>query len=655
MPGLKQVAVINERVRVPMRDGVQLSVHIHRPDTREKCPALMQYTPYRKPPLRKSHPFAEQGYAVVVFDVRGTGDSGGCTTGVYTADERQDGYDMVEWIAAQPWCNGNVGMWGLSYGAVVSLQVAMQAPPHLKAIIVRSGTDDIYTEWTNPGGSPRPFMYQCYSPLMAALNFSPPNPEECGDQWAEIWREHLEKNVPWSIGFITNLLDGPYWRERSLRPGYDRIQCPVFVIEGWADWYHTPLLRVFANLKVPKRALIGPWSHLWPEEGVPGPRIDGHRECCRWFDHWLKGIDTGMMKEPPVTIFVREYIQPATILIEDKGRFRAENEWPPARAVSTPMYFHAGGELKNTPSSVPNPQSDLHEYDPTIGLTTGLHGGGPFAPSWVMPLDQRMDEVHSLTYTTEPLTGDIEVTGHPRAVLHIASTADITLFFVKLCDVAPDGTSALVTKGCLNAAHRESHVTPSLLEPGRIYELTIDLLTCAYRFRAGHRIRVTIASGDLQNVWPTPKSCQNTIYRDARHPSRIILPVVPIQNPPLPAPNLLPGKNPLPKLADLRPPEYSITHDLIRETASVKYRGEFGAGVNTAEFEVSRRNPARATVKAGMVNTCQQAGRTIVVETQCITSSDEQAFHQTLEVEIQMDGKRHWNKSWAVSVSRKFC
>ena len=195
---------------------------------------------------------AERGYAVVQYDVRGTGSSSGFSTDIYSPEERQDGYDMVAWIAAQPWCTGAVGMIGKSYGAVVQWQVAVQQPPALKAIVVRSANDDVYTEFTNPGGCIRPWMFEYYAPLMNALNFAPPDPALVGDRLAAIWAERLERSAPWSLGYIRNTLHGPYWRDQSLAPGYDRVQCAVLLIEGWADWYATEELRAFQRLTAPE-------------------------------------------------------------------------------------------------------------------------------------------------------------------------------------------------------------------------------------------------------------------------------------------------------------------------------------------------------------------------------------------------------------------
>lgn len=650
----KPYPVKSEIIHVPMRDGVKLSVHVHRPDVKGPFPAILSYTPYRKSPLGAPPPIVPHGYATVSFDIRGTGNSEGTNDSIYSAAERQDGYDMVEWAAAQPWCNGNVGMWGISFGAVVSLQMAMAAPPHLKAIIARSGTDDPYTEWTNPGGSPRPYMYENYSTIMTARNFSPPDPGEVGERWAEMWAERLEKNVPWGIPFIQNLEDGPFWRERSLRDNYDRVKCAVFVVGGWADWYHTPLLRTFANLNVPKRALIGPWGHLFPDGGIPGPRINWLPEALKWFDYWLKGIDTGVMNEPPVTLFVREYSKPATIIMEDKGTFRCENEWPIARAKDTPMYFGERGRLsQQTCEEGEQDEYDILEYDARVGGCAGMHGGGPSSINWFMPLDQRPDEAHSLTYTTQPLEEDVEVTGLPRTILHFSSTARITLFVVKLCDVAPDGTSALVTKGYLNVAHRESHRNPSYIEPGKFYEIEIELLTCAYRFRKGHRIRVDIANSDFLNVWPTPEPCTNNIYHSAMRPSCIVLPIVPPRGTEeLSEPDLGLSPHPPARRENLTPPKFSVNRDIINDTATVAYEMP---DTHAASFTVSAPNPAQAVVEATAQFVCDYQGQHIVVGSQCVTSSDDQTFCHAVEVEITVDGKRHFNKSWKESVPRRFC
>ena len=431
-----------------MRDGVELNVRVTRPNVPGRFPGVREYHPYRRltvalPDYRDEYPpvvpyLAEHGYAVVQYDVRGTGSSSGFSTDIYSPEERQDGYDMITWTAAQPWCTGAVGMIGKSYGAVVQWQVAVQQPPALKAIVVRSANDDVYRGFSNPGGCIRPWMFEYYAPLMNALNFAPPDPALVGERWAAIWSERLEKSAPWSLGYIRNTLHGPYWRDQSLAPGYHRVQCAVLLIEGWADWYATEELRAFQQLSAPKKVLIGPWGHYYAEEkeAFPGPRIDTRPEYQKWFDHWLKGIDNAVMQEPPVTVFVRGWQAPSLLCLEDAGTWRSEAAWPPERVRPTAMYLAEGGKLAD---GAGNAGSDSCEHRPSVGITTGRRGLGSTTP-WAMPIDQRLDEAYSLLFDAPQLGQPLELLGQPEAVLYISSTAEVAYFHMKLCDVSPDGT-----------------------------------------------------------------------------------------------------------------------------------------------------------------------------------------------------------------------
>lgn len=644
-------------VRVRMRDGVELAVRITRPDAEGRFPAVMSYNPYRSlTSLKVSYSdddysnsldapayLAKRGYISVNYDVRGTGASGGSTTDMYSDAERRDGYDMIEWIATQPWSTGNVGMWGLSYSGVVAWQVAAMAPPHLKAIIVGSGTDDPYQDWMYPGGAPRSFLvFGAFAAAMAALNFAPPDPQTTGEKWSEIWAEHLKDNVPWSIAFLKHQTDGKYWQARSLRPDYNRIKCAVFVISGWADWYPTAMLRAFSNLKVPKRALIGPWGHSWPEDAHPGPRIDARDEYVRWFDQFLKETDTGVLDEPPITIFVKKHRTPTPDYTEEPGFWRYENEWPLARVHTTAMYLASEGRLESEQPRNAQAERDTYVYKASVGAMSGLLGSLP-------ALDQRPDEAFSMNYSTAPLERDLEVTGNPSATLFISSTAEVAYFHVRLSDVAPDGTSSLVSQGGLNATHRESHAHPLPLKAGETYEIKIDLQSISHIFPAGHRIRVSVSSADFQNAWPTPTPALNSLLRSMDFPSRIVLPIVPPRASPLPEPQLLPSPNTLPATFAQQGHEYSITYDLLNQKTTLSA----GSGLNRTTYTVSDLTPAEAVIRSTYEYTVLQVEGEIKVLASTVTASDANVFRHSVQVQVTMNGKRHFDNSWTLSVPRK--
>jgi hypothetical protein len=665
MPTSYENQVRVDYVRVPMRDGVELCAKLTRPAAAGSFPAIMEYNPYRRlrkplPDYRDEYPpavpyLAAHGYAIVQFDVRGTGNSGGWTADIYNDEERQDAYDMVGWIAAQPWCSGNVGMIGKSYSAVVQWQVAVQNPPALKAIIVRSANDDVYTEWVYPGGCLRPYMFDSYSANMNTWNFAPPDPDVVGEQWEALWRVRLGKNAPWGIGYISNPLQGPYWQDRSLSADYERVKCAVFVIGGWSDCYPTALLRAYENLKCPKKAIVGPWGHWYGEESVavPGPRVDTRPIYRRWFDRWLKEIDNGVMEEPPVTLFVRRYSPPTPRMpLEEPGEWRNESKWPIARRQDRVLYL---GDTSLDESAAEESCSDELRYRAGAGISSGIHWGGGVLP-WGMSLDQRLDDANSVVFTSAPLEGELEVTGTPIAKLFVSSTARVAYFRVKLIDVAPDGAAKLVRYGGLNATHRDSHAQPTPLAHGEIYELEIPLKSTSYVFERGHRLRVSIAGADFQNAWPTAEAGVHSIHRGGDHASHIILPIIPRQSPLLPLSDLqaLPPADPEQLL---KPTEYSITKDLGEDTTAVRLHVESGDADNRLElssaFTVSDQSPADAVLEAEGHYRVRRAEYDVEVHSIESTRSDADAFHHTVRIRITRDGETCFEKDWTVAVPRE--
>jgi len=414
---------------------------------------------------------------------------------------------VIEWLAAQPWSTGAVGMYGTSYSGFNSLQVAAERPPALKAIVAIYATDDRYTDDVHyVGGALRLLDLVDYPLYMVALNALPPVPALAGPGWRERWRERVEGLEPWLLRWLQEQVDGPYWRHGSLRPAYERIVCPTMIVAGWADGYRNATFRVLEGLRAPSRLLLGPWSHMATDSSVPGPRVDLVPEMVRWWDRWLRGRRNGVDGQAPVTVFVRHATRPAPDLAEVAGVWRDEPAWPPERAAELALPLGTG--------------RDHLDVRPDVGAAAWIDCAGhlPFG----QPDDQRADDAWSLTFDW-PLDREVEVLGHPRLQVGVAASAPVAFLSAKLCDVFPDGTSALVARGFLNLTHRRSHAEPEPLEPGETERVELELHATSWVFPTGHRLRLSLAGADWPNAVPPPAPVVLTVERDG---SVLTLPVL---------------------------------------------------------------------------------------------------------------------------------
>jgi uncharacterized protein len=349
-------------------------------------------------------------------------------------------------------------------------------------------------------------------------------------------------------------------------------------------------------------------------------------------------------------VFVRGWQQPSLLCLEDAGTWRNEAAWPPARVRPTAMFLSGGGRLADAADDA---GSDSYRYRPSVGITTGRRGLGSTTP-WAMPIDQRLDEAFSLLFTTEPLREKLELLGEPVAVLHASSTAEVAYFHVKLCDIAEDGTSRLITDGGLLATHRNSHDAPERLTPGEVYPLRILLRHCAYAVEAGHRLRVAIASAEFQNAWPTGKAAVNTIHRGGGHPSHIALPVAPADLHPLAPPVFVPSPHELPTAETLARPDYRFELDLVGDTVTCSLRAPDGGRTSSrSRYTVSNRHPARTVIASSATHVAVHPTLDIRVEATCQTSSDEESYTHLSQVRITVGGTEHFSKSWSESVPRR--
>ncbi|MGH2522174.1 MAG: CocE/NonD family hydrolase, partial [Anaerolineales bacterium] len=460
-----------------------------------------------------------------------------------------------------------------------------------------------------------------------------------------------------------------YWRPGSVRDFPERIKCPAFLIGGWRDGYPNPPLRLYQALvetfrrnvstdkRPPYKILIGPWNHAYPDAGIPGPRIDHLREVVRWLDYWCKGKDTGIMDEPPITVYMQHYQKPIVDRLDTLGEWRSEIGWPPPGATEKVLHLSENNSLSN---QQPGEGSDSFEYNPTVGVAGGLWSGGI---QFGLPGDQRPDEAYSLVYTTPPLEEDLYILGWPRAVLHISSSASVIGFAASLCDVAPDGTSHLVAKGMLNATRRGSLTNPQLLITNQIYELNIQIDCTAWKFAQGHRLRLSIASADWPNVWPTPELATNHVYRGPGRPSRLVLPAVPAQGS-APAPEFRPSAKVLsPHSAAPQPPTWEVTREVLTGRTMVRVRvpAEFRVNNSTviqrewaSACQLDPRDPAHASARGWHV--CRVVKPNQVVQGRCeaLLQSTATHFHLTIDLDVRTFGDMpHFTKRWVESIPRQ--
>lgn len=661
-------------IMIPTRDGTRLAAALFQPVTDDKVPAVVEYTPYRKDDLRGAtrdygHFYlAARGIASVMLDVRGTGGSEGSVIDEYQyPQEQEDGYDALEWLARQAWCNGRTGLWGQSYAGFNALQVAELRPPSLGAIVPIYATDDRYTDDMHfQGGALHGWsVIGSYALGMVSRNALPPYAEIAGEQWKALWDQRLRENIPWVIRWIEEQLDGDYWRS-TLGRRYDRVRVPTMVIGGWADFYVNAALRWFEHLQVPKKLIMGPWPHTPPDGAVPGPRIDFLHEVTRWFTEFLKGQPTGILDEPPVTVFVqsnRGLDEPSTPAPSKPaprtapGYWRFDDRLPPAGMTEHTWYLGVAGELDG------GPPVDDHvaerRYVPFVGFSDlALAGGGAGSG------EQAGNEPFSILFTSKPLMSDMQMLGFPRVALFASTTAEVAFFAVRLCDVAPNGSSTLVSKGLLNGTRRESMAEPVPMAPGEVYELTFDLDAASWMFPKGHRIRVAVSGADFPEVWPSPLAATIRIHSGPSRASRIILPVLPTGMPRDPRPVLLPPPARVSRFQHTSEgPTVTTAYDAATETMKARrelgdtVRHPDGVTVITNAHRIEMSVPAAAPAEARAAAWDQRTLRRPGLDVQCTATAELEGsiseFHLRLELDVMLNGSSYWRNRWVRAIPRR--
>lgn len=530
--GPRKVKVI-ENTWIPMPDGVRLAAHIWLPENAQQhpVPAILNYCPYfarlftRLSDETRFPYYASHGYACVRVDIRGSGDSDGKPLDEYVKQEQDDGVEIIRWMASQSWCTGAVGMEGISWSGFNSLQVAARRPPALKAIITHCSTDDRYADDAHyKGGCIVNDMFGWGTEFLAKQGV-PSDPETTGREgWRERWLERLNA-VEFNLStWLAHQHRDQFWKHASVIEDYSRIVCPVYAIGGWVDGYKNAVFRLLSGLKVPCKGLVGPWTHIYPHTGVPGPAIDYLDEALRWWNHWLKGMATGIMDEPILRVWMQDKSadpdEPSV-----PGSWVAEEHWPSPRITEQRYFLNGSRRLES--SAAKEERVELAQLQ-TVGGASGNwcpSGAGTSADLRIdLPLDQRIDDARSLVFDSAPLTESFEILGAPVLNLTLAVDKPVAFIAVRLNEIRPTGESSRITYGILNLCHRDSDASPAPMEPGRRYKVRVQLDDIAHRFQPGNALRVAISTTYWPLIVPSPEPVMLSMFAGA---SELILPIRP--------------------------------------------------------------------------------------------------------------------------------
>lgn len=500
-----------------LKDGTRLAARIWLPEnsTQEPVPAVFEYIPYRKRDSTRLRDevnhryFAGHGYAGVRVDIRGSGDSEGVIKDEYLEQELADGEEIIAWIADQPWCDGSVGMFGISWGGFNGLQIAARRPAALKSIITVCSTDDRYADDVHYMGGCLLGDNLSWASVMFSRNTMPPDPLLVGDRWREMWFERLEGSGLWLKNWLEHQNRDEFWQHGSVCQNFDDIQIPVMAVSGWADGYSNSVFRLLEHLKVPRQGLVGPWSHRYPHDGKPGPAIGFLQECIRWWDRHLKNKENGLDQEPMLKAWMQESMPPFTSYEERPGYWLGLNEWPSAKIAKKTFALRSGQTLDEDIES--NAKEELWVSSPLrLGMFAGKWCSYSAPPD--LPGDQRDEDGGALIFETKPLADKLEIIGMPVAEFTISVDKPVAMLAVRLSDIRLDGKATRVTYGTLNLTHHQSRENPEYLKPGKKYKVKLKLNDIGHIFPPGHKLRVSVSNVYFPLAWPAPELNTLKIY-----------------------------------------------------------------------------------------------------------------------------------------------
>ena len=676
---------------IELPDGRRLAARLWRPATDAPAPAILEYLPYRKrdgtaPRDATTHPaFAAAGYACVRVDIAGTGDSDGVFDDEYSEQELADGEAVIAWIARQPWCDGGVGMIGISWGGFNGLQLAFRRPPALKAVVTCCSSVDRYADDIHYMGGCLLTDNFNWGAQMLAYQSRPPDPA-LRDDWRERWAERIETLPFLAARWQEHPARDGYWRHGSVCEDWQAIEAAVLAIGGWADAYVNAPPALAANLSSPAKALMGPWEHKYPHIAQVNA-ADFHGEVVGWFDRWLKdegeGGRDGAGNPPAYRAFMQEHLEaPSPRYGPRSGRWVAEAVWPSPRVVSRTLHLGVSSD-----SSVSSPKrrkrassAGARSPGPHAGRLSRVPGGGDcvvatphqvgigascFCPGMridnELAADQAPDDAASVRFDTRPLAAAMELLGRPAVEFAFSADRPVAQLCFRLCDVAPGGASQRISYRAFNLTHHAGPESPAALRPGRIYRTRVELNECAHRVRAGHRLRLAVSTSYWPVVWPAPVPAAVTLKLAG---CRLILPERRAADEIDPAAPGAPSDFPVHAAETLRAPANRTERRIDSDGAHVlETFDDFGAsrdlehGLESGSrveqrYSIHPDDPLSARHEARWRYEFKRGDWSVRIDSESVMTSDEDSFHLAREVTAREGATVVVARRWEETIPR---
>ncbi|GAB5468354.1 MAG: CocE/NonD family hydrolase [Rhodospirillales bacterium] len=630
--------------RISLTDGTRLSAQMWRRENAEAQPAILEIHPY---PLRYATAerdeiahgfFAAQGYTAIRVDTRGSGDSEGLLSDEYGPQERSDAAEVIAWIAQQPWCSGAVGLYGLSWGGFVGLQMAAAAPQSLKAVAVAGATDDRFAEDCHFMGGVMTSEQIGWAATLFSFLTRPPDPEIAGPSWRDLWLARL-RQLEWVLpDWLAHPTRDAFWTEGFPAAAPAGLAVPALVAGGTADVFATSVLRMLARQPDRVKAVVGPWAHKFPHMGLPGPAIDWLATCTRWFDRWLKGLENGAESEPALRAFVSDSFPPVeTPMTERPGQWVALPRWPDREQTIEALRFGDDGRL--------GALAGKGRFRIATPPDLGSAGGELMPMAWGadLPGDQRSDDARALVFESDALTDPLAILGSARVRLRLSGDRPAGYCVARLNDVAPDGRATRIALGALNLTQREGAETASPLVPGEAMTVEIVLGAAAHRFAAGHRIRLALSTSYWPLLWPARAPVSLDLEAEGSH---LDLPLLPATAEPWARFGPADGAEPQPR-SQLAPASGTrrVTRDIAEQSSSYQVSDRAAHtrkladgletwGETTRRYSVADADPAAASMEIDRKLGVGRPGCWLSTRVQVSFAGEPEAFRSQVKLSV---------------------